>query len=1815
MGKRYRIVQWLLVLALGLQWLPLPASAAAADSAGGSTLFADGFDGGLANWDLFGSTAWQVQGSGTDAVLTGSTTSTAPQRAVVKAAALPYSSSDYAFSFRAEGDRFRAMFRYTSGTSYYFLEFKNASLVELWKYPNSSASVQVGQSVDISAAIPGFSLTAWHDYRVDAVGSTFTLSVDGVATASFADSSLTAGGVGFALKSVGPAVGASVDQVEVRTVSSGSGPLAIQHTPPASLAYNADLPLLFTVSGSPASATVHYGYGDEETDRTMAATGDGSGSYAAAIPGTNRADRIRYYLTAQDSDGGTARYPETGDVSVPIEAMAPYFNDFEAETVGTAPSGWTTGGSAKVIQLPDGGKALNLNGSGSAKLNLPMYRNADNFVVKFKAKYERTSTAVQNTWRLRYRATDDSNNNALEWATHNSKYFLMRKTSLGGNYPIANYVQSLLGDWHDYELRVSGITHRLYIDGALKASGDDSDPLAPQKGYFQWNVVSGINLTVDDFSIDPIPLPEVVDLQPSGNYAGIYAQGESPGLSVALDAGGSAREFKIDYAVSRADGDKATIVTGSKTYDLAKYEQAADTLPFEPGLGDIGTYDVAADVTVDGEPQPGLSKRMRIAVVSQAAPVSTPDLDNESKFGLNTHYALNWRDDIIDGARKLGARSHRSGVSWDSVDKNVKDASGATIYDYGEADAMLGKLFDYGFNQIPVLGIDKNAYYQSGTVNTTAALQAMGDFVYQTVDRYKGRIRQWEMPNEPEINAQPYIPEEYVQLQKTAYLQMKKADPDAMLLAGDHTSSVLSVLPQELALGSYDFADAYSFHPYVYNSMPDDNLANMLNGVKDLVNAYGGWKDYYLTEGGWPTANGGYPSVSEATQRDYIVRAFLTYMTIDQAKVYEYYDYKNDGTDDRYYDIFWGITDNDGRPKLAYAAVNQLMTELDQSRYVGTWNAGDPNVSVQLFVNNGEPVLVAWKKVDAKDDPAVKPPTSEITLPFAAADVTLKDIDGAEMQPAAGDDGKLRLTVSGSPVYVTGIPADFVYSAAAQLLEEKRSDAAAKLTALRTDANDSLVDEDASDLAAIASGLTGALNGTGGGSPAADLEQGIGDVYALMSRMAGQIGDGSLAQAPGNVTLEALYNLAESSSVALSYAMDGSAANSLDYEAATQAATAAFNAKKGEASVMPVSASAVLRMNRYGRLATAAHNRGDYGESYAYNLLAREFAGAVSAIVASEPARFIGVMANLVPVRADAEAGTASPFALSLTNDTDTPRQVTVQLKLPDGWEASQTGPLTADYTIPAFGSTDAAFQIAVPEDTVKGQYTIGFGVLYDGAVFDTKEARLTVQDGIGVRVLPVDRTISDTNAITVELTGTSSLEKSGTVTVKGPDGTKLAPVTTDAFSSLKLGDKAQLSFQWTDHEPVPFHEYPVDVQVEESASGKAIFHDPALPLDFNVAQKVQDVTVDGDLTDWQDAYPIHLRRDDQNATGYHDPANLKATAYVKWADDGLYAAVSVQDNIHKQSENAANLWKNDSVQVSLDPLNNREAPYGPDDVEWGFALTDAGALLTNVFSATPPNPSGDLSGQVPFAAVRDEANHRTLYEFKIPSADVKDLQPALGGSIGFNVAVNDADLQNGRDNFIQWTPGTADAKNTSLYDSFVFVEDNDPPPAADTEPPVLHLDAPQSVSRVGSAKLTLEAEDAGSGVASVDLRLDGQPIASPYTIEPLSLAAGKHEIAAQAEDLAGNRAFQSASIEVIMTVDDLDDLLNDGYDRGWIAKEGTLQSLLAKAETIQKEAARPDGNPNYKPLLNEISAQTGKAIDAGFASALQGDIAYLQGS
>ena len=1565
-----------------------------------------------------------------------------------------------------------------SGSATFFLRAEEGNYYAVEAIVNGSDTVEfkmhrwlnnVYQSPNIKDGIYfSYDPTLWHHYKVEARGNKFIFYIDGnkVFTAVDPNNYYSTGYVGLKSKYVG----FQADNVVVSSQKRVTGfeQLLIHHKQPsAAIPYNADITAQIEVSdtGAPVTVTAYYKY-DGGSYKAIRVSQDIDKNFLVNIPGSNYSSTISYYLEARDGAGRTARYPLSGDVTVSIGSFKPYFSDFEADDAGKVPAGWTANnGSPRVIKTKGHDNAdtkvlylsSDLDETTADKVNTcyiklsgDEYSNLDNYKLSFWAKYESASEGIHdiNIWRLRFRTQDNDNYYDLEWGSHNSKYVIARRTKLGGNYILATEREAMLNKWCKYELEVNGYTfkltaYRLKEDGSLEVAFEQTteDYGGFAKGYIQFGTVNNMALYLDDIRIERLETPYVYNVQPKDTYSGIYSAGQEKGLDIALETGSQAHSFNIEYRVSKADGNKEQILSGSKSITMNAHDNKNIPVVFEQGISEIGTYEINVDFSVDGIKIADKTKLLRIAVVREFAEKPEVDLDNESKFGFNTHYALNWKDDLIDGMRKVGARHHRSAIDWSTVDKNMVDSQGNHIYDYSSFEPTFSKLDSYGFNQIAILNVGENTYYEEEVVNTAAGLDAMRKFAENLTDTYKGRVRQWEMPNEPEGFFSSYVPLELVDMQRAVYRGMKSKDLDAVLVAGDHTSSVQSVLPQELAAGSYYYADAYSYHPYIYNAMPDGNLQNFINGVKSQVDQYGGWKDYYLTEGGWPTSPLAENYTPEEFQRDYIVRAFLIDMVSDQVKAYEYYDYKNDGTDPTDYDIHWGITDVSGRPKLAYTAVNNLMTTLDRAHYAGRLNTGDEKVFAHVFINENQPVIVAWKAIAYKNDPAVIPPTSVLRIPVKTSQVTLRDINGKDSIVNADREGFVSITVSSSPVYIMNTGNDLAYSSSKILLSDKYNDSVGKI---RASAGADVVNNFIANLDMLKASVEAGLDAQSADIRASSLEQSIKDTYRLMNEIAGQIKLGSVDRAKGYVALEALYNYAETVSKSLILAKNEQGISSviLDYEAKVNTVVAAYTKKIGQNGIMPVSTSAAMRVRRYGRLAEKNNSRNAFAVSYAHNLLAREFAGTVTAIIDSEPVKDGGLQTHVTPIYASGELGEKLDITVSMLNYTNSAKSAAVKLELPGGWKAIQTQSDTLIFNGMASGAiANQVYTIHIPETINRGLYYVTANTIVDGSVTDSRRIRISIDNAVGAEILPVEASIESVKEITLKLTGITAAPKSGRIIIKDPSGKELVPVTTNMFGGLENKESMELKFKWDYHTPDPYNEYKCYMQIIDTVNNKEIFRDMEYSVNFTMIQKTAGISIDGNLSDWKDAYPIHLRGKYRNNNEIYDPANLEAVAYTKWDGDNFYIAVAVTDDIHNSIQTGGSMWRNDSIQLTLDP-KDVSTTYDSDDMEFGFSLDNYGQKHANIFYSKAPNPIGEASDKIPFAVVRDEANKKTYYEIKIPVTMIADLKPqmVLDNSIGFNITVNDADMMNARDNFTFWTRGIGDRKDPSRYDQFTFV-------------------------------------------------------------------------------------------------------------------------------------------------------------------------------
>ncbi|HEY8475261.1 MAG TPA: hypothetical protein VIN09_00175 [Chloroflexota bacterium] len=180
-------------------------------------------------------------------------------------------------------------------------------------------------------------------------------------------------------------------------------------------------------------------------------------------------------------------------------------------------------------------------------------------------------------------------------------------------------------------------------------------------------------------------------------------------------------------------------------------------------------------------------------------------------------------------------------------------------------------------------------------------LEDFGDFVYEVVRRYRGRIRYYQIWNEPNLHIEwglrPVDPRGFVELLKVAARRAREADPQAVILApalaptiemSDRAMNDLHFLQAMYDAGAAPYFDILSVQAYGLRHGPDDrrldlddvNFSRPLLIREIMVQNGDAHKPIWATEIGWNALPPDFPEppiygrVSEELQARYTVRAF-----------------------------------------------------------------------------------------------------------------------------------------------------------------------------------------------------------------------------------------------------------------------------------------------------------------------------------------------------------------------------------------------------------------------------------------------------------------------------------------------------------------------------------------------------------------------------------------------------------------------------------------------------------------------------------------------------------------------------------------------------------------------------------------------------------------------------------------------------------------------------------------------------------------------------------------------------------------------------
>ncbi len=174
-----------------------------------------------------------------------------------------------------------------------------------------------------------------------------------------------------------------------------------------------------------------------------------------------------------------------------------------------------------------------------------------------------------------------------------------------------------------------------------------------------------------------------------------------------------------------------------------------------------------------------------------------------------------------------------------------------------------------------------------------------GRFMEALAGRYRGRVAAYEIWNEPNLSYEwGYLapdPDKYAALLRAAYLAVKKADPDALVISGglattgdgsDTAMGDLVFLERLYAAGAGGYFDALGSHPYAYGHAPDEEdpwglSLSRVSQQRQVMLSYGDESTpIWITELGWVLATSWdleeheSIGVSELEQARYLVRAY-----------------------------------------------------------------------------------------------------------------------------------------------------------------------------------------------------------------------------------------------------------------------------------------------------------------------------------------------------------------------------------------------------------------------------------------------------------------------------------------------------------------------------------------------------------------------------------------------------------------------------------------------------------------------------------------------------------------------------------------------------------------------------------------------------------------------------------------------------------------------------------------------------------------------------------------------------------------------------
>ncbi len=228
-------------------------------------------------------------------------------------------------------------------------------------------------------------------------------------------------------------------------------------------------------------------------------------------------------------------------------------------------------------------------------------------------------------------------------------------------------------------------------------------------------------------------------------------------------------------------------------------------------------------------------------------------------------------DSLLDKAAEIGVKWTRLGASWPSIEKEKGD------FDWSATDIAFSRIFDKGITPFVYLGGGNSLYTKLSSYDdpklaeiygfrpgppteNPEALEAWLKFVRAAVERYKDKIKYWEIWNEPNHRnywGAPPNGKEYGRLLKVTASLIREIDPGAIIIGGSMAGIDPEFTEDFLGAGTADLIDIISYHNY--GAIPEERIYLAVE-LWEVINRYNPAIQLWQGECGYP---------SHSSTRDY----------------------------------------------------------------------------------------------------------------------------------------------------------------------------------------------------------------------------------------------------------------------------------------------------------------------------------------------------------------------------------------------------------------------------------------------------------------------------------------------------------------------------------------------------------------------------------------------------------------------------------------------------------------------------------------------------------------------------------------------------------------------------------------------------------------------------------------------------------------------------------------------------------------------------------------------------------------------------------